>query len=43
MSRQLNVGGDHLSQHEIKSQPLDVIKTCLIKSPLSDLDLEEKI
>jgi hypothetical protein len=24
MSRQLNVGGDHLSQHEIKSQPLDV-------------------
>jgi hypothetical protein len=23
MSRKLNVGGDHLSQHEIKSQPLD--------------------
>jgi hypothetical protein len=24
MSRQHNVGGDHLSQLEIKSQPLDV-------------------
>jgi hypothetical protein len=24
MSRQLSDGGDHLSQHEIKSQPLDV-------------------
>jgi hypothetical protein len=24
MSRQLSDGGDHISQHEIKSQPLDV-------------------
>jgi hypothetical protein len=28
MSRQLNIGGDHLSQHQIKSQQLDVT-SCL--------------
>jgi hypothetical protein len=41
----LVVVGYNLIQHEIKSQPLDVtyLSQCLIKSPLSDLDLEKKI